>query len=196
MISDSRRSGKHFGVACLALAATLLAAPGAVIDGRSQEVQDVAVKAAFFYNFIKFTEWPAMPAAAPIVACLVGDDRIAAAFAETVRVERSRGRDINGHAVDVSRPRDSAAWRTCHLLFVAEAEAQRSATALAGLRSLPVLTVGDGKGFALRGGIIELYPEDGRMHFAINVTAVERSGLILGYRLLGLAKIVQDRGVP
>ena len=57
---------------------------------------------------------------------------------------------------------------------------------------LPVLTVSDGKGFSLAGGIIELYVEGGRMRFAINLDAADRSGLRLSSRLLGLAKIVRN----
>ncbi len=69
---------------------------------------------------------------------------------------------------------------------------ERSAGGLAEIKTLPVLTVSDGKGFSLAGGIIELYVEGGRMRFAINVDAAERSGLRLSSRLLGLAKIVRN----
>ena len=62
----------------------------------------------------------------------------------------------------------------------------------AAIKTLPVLTVSDGKGFSQAGGIIELYVEGGRMRFAINVDAAERSGLRLSSRLLGLAKVVRD----
>ena len=148
---------------------------------------DVAVKAAFLFNFAKFAEWPALPAGAPIVVCIVGDDGIAAALVDTVR-----GQNISGHALEVRRPQDSAAWRACHLLFIADAEARRSAGGLGAIRTLPVLTVSDGKGFSQAGGIIELYVEGGRMRFAINVDAAERSGLRLSSRLLGLAKIIRD----
>jgi hypothetical protein len=63
---------------------------------------------------------------------------------------------------------------------------------LGGLRTLPVLTVSDGKGFSHASGIIELYVEAGRMRFAINVDAVERSGLRISSRLLGLAKVIRN----
>ena len=63
---------------------------------------------------------------------------------------------------------------------------------MSGIRTLPVLTVSDGKGFAQAGGIIELYVEGGRMRFAINVDATARSGLRLSSRLLGLAKVIRD----
>ena len=42
----------------------------------------------------------------------------------------------------------------------------------------------------------ELYLEDGRMRFAINVDAAERAGLRLSSRLLGLARITRTADVP
>jgi hypothetical protein len=54
-----------------------------------------------------------------------------------------------------------------------------------------VLTISDGKGFAEAGGMIELYVEEGRMRFAINMGATERSGLHLSSRLLRLAKVIR-----
>ena len=55
----------------------------------------------------------------------------------------------------------------------------------------PVRRSGPCKGFAQAGGMIELYVEGGRMRFAINMDAAERSGLRLSSRLLGLAKVIR-----
>jgi hypothetical protein len=174
-------------VAAIALAATLIAANRIAADEGADVTLDVAVKAAFLYNFAKFTEWPALAAGAPVLFCVVGDDRIADALAETVR-----GQNISGHALDVSRPRDIATWHVCHLLFIADEETRRSAGGLSRTKALAVLTVSDAKGFSQADGIIELYVEGGRIRFAINVDAAERSGLYISSRLLGLAKIVRS----
>ena len=162
-----------------------MAAPS--IAAGADVAPDVAVKAAFLFNFAKFTEWPALRPGAPILVCIVGDDGIAASLVETVREQ-----NISGHRLDISRPQDSATWRTCHLLFIADGEARRSAGGLIGIKTLAVLTVSDAKGFAEADGIIEFYIEGGRMRFAINVDAAERSGLHLSSRLLGLAKIIRS----
>jgi hypothetical protein len=77
-------------------------------------------------------------------------------------------------------------------VFIPDAETRRGAERLGSLKTLPVLTVSDRKGFAESGGIIELYVDGGRVRFAINVDAVERSGLRLSSRLLGLAKVIRD----
>ena len=60
------------------------------------------------------------------------------------------------------------------------------------MKGAPVLTVGDGDGFARGGGMIGLFVEDGRMRFAINPNAAQRAGLRLSSQLLKLARIVKE----
>jgi len=185
VISQRRNFCAQLSAASIALVAMLIASSG--IAAAADVAPDVAVKAALLYNFAKFAEWPALPADAPIAFCVVGDDRIAAALEGTVR-----GQNINDHPLDVSRPHDSAMWRACQLLFIAEPEIRRWIAGLEAIKTMPVLTVSDVKGFSQTDGIIELYVEGGRMRFAINVDGTERSGLRLSSRLLGLAKIIRN----
>jgi hypothetical protein len=173
-------------VVAIAVAAAAFMAPAVARDADAQVAKDVAVKAALIYNFAKFAEWPALRPGDPIVVCIVGNEPIADAFAAAVR-----GQQISGHPLDLGRPRDSAAWPACQVLFIADTLSRTSVTGLAGIRTAPVLTVSDGVGFATSGGIIELYVENGLMRFAINLDAVERSGLQLSSRLLGLAKVIR-----
>lgn len=169
-----------------AVVAGLLAASGlSAAPGRHWR-QDPALKAAFIFNFVKFTEWPTLQPTAPIVACVSGDVAIAAALVDTVR-----GQAVGGHPLVVHLIQDVAVGPTCQVLFIADTDKGRWADYLRGLRTQPVLSVSDGAGFAQSGGIIELYVEGGRMRFAINVTAAEQAGLRLSSRLLGLARIVR-----
>jgi hypothetical protein len=186
MSARARPRPGRFAVAAVVLAAMCWALPAIAGGDGGDAASDVALKAAFLYNFAKFAEWPGLSPGAPIVVCVVGDDGVADALVETVH-----GQTISGHAITVARPHDSAAWRTCGLLFIANSETHRVAGGLDGLKTLPVLTVSDSKGFAQAAGIIELYVEEGRMRFAINVDAADRSGLRLSSRLLGLAKIIR-----
>jgi hypothetical protein len=146
---------------------------------------DVQVKAAFLYNFAKFTVWPALPAAAPLVLCVLGDDAVGDALADTIR-----GQQIDGHGLEVRRLAPNASPQSCHVLFAAGSEVRRTSPMLDSVRVLPILTVSDGSGFAQTSGMVELFVEGGHMRFAVNVDSVKRSGLQLSSRLLGLARIV------
>ena len=55
-----------------------------------------------------------------------------------------------------------------------------------------MLTVSDAARFAQTGGMVELFIEDGRMRFAVNVDALQRARVRLSSRVLALAKIVRD----
>jgi hypothetical protein len=183
--SGLRNGRRAAGVIVMTLIPLLAPVPPAVAAGTV--AADVTVKAAFLYNFAKFAEWPALAAGMPIAVCVVGDDRLAAALVETVR-----GQLLGGHALEVASHQEAAQWRACHLLFIADGEVRRSAAGLESLKSLPVLTISDGKDFAQTAGIIELFVEAGRMRFAINLDSAEGSGLHLSSRLLGLAKIIRS----
>jgi hypothetical protein len=185
----------HVRARCVVIAgivtvATFAAMPRILAGNGIGAAPDVAIKAAFLYNFAKFVDWPALPAGARIVVCTVGDDAFAGALIETVR-----GQSIGGHPIGVSRPRDSGAWRVCHLLFIPDAETRRSAGGLSELKTLPVLTVSDSRGFAEAGGIIELYLEGDKMRFVINMDAADLSGLRISSRLLLLAKVMRNNHV-
>jgi hypothetical protein len=155
---------------------------------QAQKVGDEAsVKAAFIYNFAKYTEWGALPAGAPVVVCVVGDNKLLTAVTEAVK-----GQQASGRAFDVTRPADGSTWGSCQVLFIAAPDVGRSSVALDRLRQRPVLTVSDGNAFARTGGIIEFFREGDRMRFAINVAASERAGVRISSRVLALAKIIKS----
>ncbi len=185
----SRLPGRcpEWGLAAVA-AAAILATPFAAASQGPQRATDVVLKAAFLYNFAKFAEWPELRPGQAIAVCIVGDDGMAAAFDKT-----ANGQSIGGHAVAMMRPIVTSAWSACHVLFIADTEVRRSVNELSMLRTAPVLTVSDAPGFARGSGIVELYVEGGRMRFAVNIDALQRSGLQLSSRLLGLAKVIRDR---
>jgi hypothetical protein len=54
-----------------------------------------------------------------------------------------------------------------------------------------VLVVGESDDFAESGGAIELFLEERRVRFEINVEAAERSGIRINSRVLSLARIVR-----
>lgn len=170
----------------IALVVTLVATAGSTrahIASRS----DTAITAAFLFNFAKFTEWRSLQPAAPLTLCVVGDGRIASALVETVRGQRISERPIEVKGMGRDGPVQS-----CHLLFISNAETRSARPVLDTLKSLPILTVSDGRGFAKADGIIELFIESERMRFAINPGAAERAGLHLSSRLLGLARIERN----
>jgi len=155
-----------------------------------QDVTEASLKAAFIHNFVKFTEWPrdVLPPAAPLVACVLGDPAFGDVLSNYVK-----GHPVDGHDIVVSRVTLEAAMpRSCHLLFVSGITAKQAAQVLVALNGAPVLTLSDVEQFARVGGMAQLYVEDGRIRFRVNLDNTKRSRLQFSSRLLALATLVKD----
>jgi uncharacterized protein DUF4154 len=173
-----------FGLAPIAGAAiaVLLLTP---IPASTQDVTEPALKAAFIYNFAKFTDWPAgvVPATEPLVMCVLGDDAVSDALARTVR-----NREIAGRKMTVSRLPPKGSHGTCHILYVSGVTSSEAAHSVEGLADTPVLTLSDVEGFTKLGGIAEFFFERGQLRFDVYFPAVKRARLHIGSGLLALAR--------
>jgi hypothetical protein len=152
-----------------------------------QDVTEVTLKAAFIYNFAKFTEWPSdvLPAAAPLVACVVGDTAVGDALERAVK-----GRQASGHGINVSLLAAERPLQSCHLLYVSGMPTKQAIQIATDLRDSAVLTISDLDEFARQGGIAQFFVENGKMRFSINLASAKRSRLQLSSKLLALAVLV------
>ena len=156
----------------------------------AQTVTASAVKAAFLYNFAKFTEWPSDTLAPrqQLALCVIGDSAVAEALSQTIK-----GRSIDGHELTMEVVEADGSIRSCHLLYVGGLDAKRSTQLFEALKGVAVFTVGDRDRFADLGGVAQLIPENDRIRFAINVMSAVRARLHLSSKLLSLATIVKDQ---
>jgi uncharacterized protein DUF4154 len=179
-----RASAMRVGV----VAAAIVLAPAAM---QAQAVTASALKAAFLLNFAQFVEWTAdvVPAGSPVVLCVVSDTAVAEALEAT-----TKGRAVSGHELSVRRLPSDGSTRACQALFLSSDE-PKLAEMIGAVKGAAIFTVSDRVGFANTGGMVELFLEHGRMRFAVNVDALERSHVRLSSRVLGLAKIVRDGDV-
>jgi hypothetical protein len=151
------------------------------------------IKAAFLFNFIKFTEWPAQElgkSGDPFVIGVLGKDPFGAALDKIVA-----GETFNNRPIVVRRfPRMDEAAANSHVLFISSSEESHLPAILKLLDQQGVLTVSEIENFAQRGGVIHLKKENNRIVFEINLAAAKRAGLTMNAHLLKLAKIV--KGLP
>jgi hypothetical protein len=153
-------------------------------------VPAATLRAAFLFNFARFTEWPGDGPAGPLTLCVVGDPAVADALDHL-----AGDRQIGGRDVSIARLVSPRAVKTCQLLYLASPDAVAQARMLDEVARLPILTIGEGEQFVHIGGVVGLFLDSGRMRFAINTDAVLRAGLKLSSRLLGLAKVLRDEHV-
>ncbi len=104
-----------------------------------------------------------------------------------------RGVAIAGHRVFIRRARDLDAIGHPHLLFVGPSFSERLEEVERVLGEAPVLTVGDTDGYAQRGLAINLYVSGELIRFEASRRAFERHHLSPSYRLMALARRIDDQ---
>ncbi len=145
------------------------------------------LKAAFIYNFAKFTRWPKNTwrgPQVPLILCTAGEDELVGAL------KRLGGKTVKGRRVSTLPLEDAQVPRQCHVLYVATSEQERYVDLVESVRNAPVLTVSEIPHFGRSEGIIVLYHEKDRIRFRINQGAARRAGLKLNSRLPNLAVVV------
>jgi hypothetical protein len=168
--------------------AALCAAAAVLSLGITTHAQDVSgpnLKAAYIYRFALFTQWPAdvLPPDGPLTMCVVGDTAVRDALERTVD-----GLTVDKRPIVVAFGQRDRPPETCHMLYMSSVSSALAARLVAGLRTVPVLTMSDLEGFNRMGGIAEFFYEAGQLRFSIRIDAVKESHLQLSSRLLQLGR--------
>lgn len=176
-----------------AFAAAVFAPPAAlssaqdVAEARREEYN---LKLAFLVNFGRYVSWPAESFAktdAPLVVGVLGPDPFGGALDRI-----AAARKIQGRAIVVRHFAAANDYQPCQMLFVTKAAGpgERDA-ALKKTAGAPVLVVGEADGFATAGGGINLYRDQDKIRFELNLEALRAHKLQADAKLLSLAKIVK-----
>lgn len=146
------------------------------------------IKAAFLYNFSRFTSWPdeVTSQTDDFRLCVLGIDP----FGEAI--DALSGKPVHNKTVSIHKLDSMATAGYCHMVFVSVSESGRLDEVLTQLQHESVLTISDIDSFTARGGIIQLKLVNGKIRFDINIDAARRAGLDISSKLLSLATIVRD----
>lgn len=191
--SSSNAYRAALGAAAIALTAAVCTTFGAVPtpSGRAEEGtarREDQLKAAYLFNFIKFIEWPADTAAPTLTVCFAGAQGVRDALASSVENKKVGERTV---AVRGLTPAGDPGG--CNMLYIeTDSTMQSWQSTLAAAPSL--LTVSDAPGFAHKGGVIELFTENNRLRFNINVENAQKARLRISSNLLQLAATVEKGG--
>lgn len=180
MNTDKQRfKMSHHLFARFALAVLLLSA-GLRVMAQSEE----GVKAAFIYNFAKFTVWPASAfadASTKLAVGFVGASSLADTFEKNVA-----GKDANGRQFAIKKLDAGAGAEACHIVVIGDDA--KAASVVDALKGKPILTVGEGEGF---GGVVGFVKEGAKVLFNLNLEPAKASGLTLDSKLQKVAKSVK-----
>lgn len=151
------------------------------------------LKAAFVFNFAKFTRWPEgvwNEAGSELRLCTYGQNSL---INELGKLD---GRTVKERSVKVIPLIRLEQGSQCHLLYVEKTEMRSFTAAYSLLKDEAILTVSDMSGFSRMGGMIELYRDNGQIRFIINIARVREAGLDLSSRLLSLATVIEHMEMP
>ncbi len=141
---------------------------------------EAAVKAAFIYNFTKYTEWPP-EGGDTMQLCLLGKtDPLLSALME-LQGKQSQGRRILVHSVE------RETLNGCRVIVVGISEEDYLADILRSAQKQPALTVSEIDRFIDAGGMIGLVVDNARVQFEINAGAAERAKLKFSAQMMKLA---------
>ena len=170
----------RIGLAPLLLALVLLGWPD---TGRTRDIPEYQLKAAFLFNAAKFVDWPP-EALSPEVFTIgvLGEDP----FGPALDVLATR--TIKGKKIVIRRVSSLDRVRDCQLLFIASSELRRLPAVLSTLRQVPALTISDIDGFASGGGMLEMVMDQGRLGFIANNRQARKQGLKISAQMLKLAR--------
>jgi hypothetical protein len=193
LLGEWTRIARSFSRSSAIVAAFVLVSALSSTAAEPPRSAEYEIKAAFLFNFIKFTEWPAQElgkSGDPFVIGVLGKDPFGTALDKIVE-----GETFNNRPIVVRRfPRMDEAAANSHVLFISSSEESHLPAILKLLDQQGVLTVSEIENFAQRGGVIHLKKENNRIVFEINLAAAKRAGLTMNAHLLKLAKIV--KGLP
>ena len=167
-------------VAALALPASVAAAE----DARADQI-----KAAYLFNFVKFVEWPAGALHEAIEICFAGAPGVHKSLQGAAGDKR-----IGSRRVAVRALTNVESLGSCAVVYIAE-DAATNEQLLVQAR-VTSLTVSDAANFTRRGGAIQLFTEENRLRFVVNVENARRAGLRISSNLLKLASNVEQDGAP
>ena len=158
-------------------------------SARAGRTHEYDLKAVFLFQFAHFVTWPARSfrdETTPITIGVLGEDPFGTALDEVVA-----GESVGTRRLDVRRYQLAEQVGACHILFISASEADHLPAVLAGLRGRNVLTVGDTKDFATRGGIVGFGVDRNRVKLRVNLAAADSAQLTISSKLLRQAEVVR-----
>lgn len=147
-------------------------------------VSEYKIKAAFIYNFSRFTQWP--DDGSELIICIHGKDPFGS------YIDSLSGKKAGEKTIKVIRTQLIDEVRSCHIVFlnIIPTEQRLFEQALNKIKDTNVLTIADVENAVRFGVMVGLVIKEDKVGFELNHTAAKASGLKISAKLLMLAKEV------
>lgn len=145
------------------------------------------VKAAFIYNFAKFTEWPENARSSQndfLKLCIIGDNPFGTSL------KKLEGKQVKNKKLLIEHIESVSSIKGCDMLYISKSEEKNLISIVDYANNYNVLTISDQVGFEIKGVVINMFVSEDMIRFNINVDSAKKSGLRISAKLLKLASKV------
>ncbi|MFN7985228.1 MAG: YfiR family protein [Vicinamibacterales bacterium] len=172
-------SGRH--IINSALLALAMLAPATAVA----QVDEYGVKASFVRNFVAFVEWPTnrLESGSPLTICVFNDSPI------TARLLDLKIAPVRDHHVQVRAVSALPDLAACQAVFIPSTESPHVADILSRYHNAGLLTITETPS-TRTGAIINMFVNQSRMAFDIDLEAGRAQGIVVSSKLLSLAHTV------
>lgn len=152
------------------------------VHAQNAVVSEYALKAAYLYHFVQFTEWPeaTLQPLEAFTICIAKNNPLRPMVAELA------GQLAHGKPIAIRIPENDAG--NCQVALLGAEDWQRGA--MTNDQRLPMLTIAEEPPLSAR-AVITLGMEERRVGFSIDKTLAEECGLQISSKLLRLARSVK-----
>ena len=173
-------------VGCISLGLCLPAA----VAGEERQITATAsdLKAAYIFNFVRFTDWPTLrdKSNGSLRLNVLNDQKI---YDTLYMLSQEPSGVEMGLAVQSCL--EDTCLKQSSIIFIGQSDGVDYKKLLKSLNGSAVLTISDIAGFSRNGGMIEISQDENRMVFTINLDTVKKSDLYVSAQLLQLANIIR-----
>ena len=155
--------------------------------GSDREYQ---LKAAFLYNFIRYTSWPDKAFDKdddPIVLTIIGTDP----FGKQID-DLFSGKKLHDRSIVIRRVKKVPTKVDAHVVYVSGLQKQELVKVQELYHKRPTLVIGEAPEVIKSGAQCNFYIEGGKVRFEVNTDNLELAQLKISSQLLKLARIVTN----
>lgn len=159
-------------------------------DHTESELAEYQIKALFIYNFANFVEWPDTAFNNPkddLKLCLYGNVPFG------IFLDEVNGTLIGNRTLNIQRTNSLTEIKDgCQILFVGDDKKVILPKFWAEIKYLYVLSIGEEKDFAAKGGVINIMRTTDQVQFEVNISNALENGLFISSDLLSLARKIRE----
>lgn len=176
----------------IALATIIMLCDPALSAAADKPVKTLAeheIKAAFLFNFLRYTRWPdnVLAKEKTFRLCVLGKNPF-----KTILQDLSKHETTHQLPMELMQLKSAEKISSCHAVFICQSERHHWRRIVENSAKRAVLTVSDISGFAPKGGMIGFYLQQNKVRFKINLEAMRAVELSADANLLRIATVVKS----